>query len=240
MNQVRPRRGDPLPPPSFWGRRRGPKRDIRALRGRPPPALFGDAAVGRFPAGGGPAGRGGLGGGFGEGVRDGSQRREILRGGPSRAALPRPADVSPHSPSLVAAQGLTPPPLLLRDRQWLNHELMSGEGPGGGRGDTAATAPSPHCCRARRGLNSSGQVPAQMFLGCVPGRGNGPSKASAVLFLRGKQQKENCTACDGRAGGSGVGPTAGRVPAGWGSRDGVGMGGGWWLRPPPLGPCRAC
>lgn len=100
-------------------------------------------------------------------------------------------------------------------------------------GGTAATASLPQCCRARRGLNSPGQVPAQMFLGCVPGRGNGPSEASAVLFLRGKQQKENCPAWDSGAGGSGVGPTAGRVPVGWGSGDGVGVGGGWWLRPPP-------
>lgn len=112
------------------------------------------------------------------------------RGGHS-GGLPRGQDT-------LAAHGLTPPPR--RDRQWLNSGLMSGEAAPAGASPPPPPppgqgSPAPRRRRARRGLTPSGQVPAQMFLGCAAGRGNDRAReASARLRLRGKQgKKEKCS-----------------------------------------------
>lgn len=131
MNQVRPRRGDPLHPPVPLGEGGGVPRvtSVRCVAVPHPLCLGTPRWVGSLLEGV-PRGVVGSEGDLGRGSGRVRSAGKWGGGGPSRAALLRPADVSPHSPSVVAAQGLTPP-LLLRDRQWLNHELMSGEGPGG-------------------------------------------------------------------------------------------------------------
>lgn len=98
-------------------------------------------------------------------------------------AAPRPGH--PGSPRVNAPSPAGPSMVKLRVNEWRGS-------PGGcqppppGQG-----SPAPRRRRARKGLTPSGQVPAQMFLGCASGRGNGRAReASARLGLRGKQGKK--------------------------------------------------
>lgn len=123
-------------------------------------------------------------------------------------AAPRPGH--PGSPGVN--------PAARRDRQWLNCGLMSGEAAPAGASPPPPPpgqgSPAPRRRRARRGLTPSGQVPAQMFLGCASARGNDRAReASARLGLREKQGKKEKCSVPGRLSslGAGVSPGAGAV-----------------------------